>query len=314
MQELTISNLTCPFTAHTNPHGVGTDDETGAWIEKFGLDERLLELTEHDTYGPFCAMLYPYGESREGLQLASDGLAWAETFHDRYIKEPALSGHLGWVSRSLMALSRVVDDPHGAPEEDDPYHRAWRDLWLRLERLATPAQFARAAAGWAYWSRGLASEAICLSKGRLPCLPDFRMIRRAKTASRLFIVFPELISGDPLPEQVWAHPQVLRLQDLAADAVGYYSDITLFDREADPSTAMTLPSVLAGHHKFSLQEGLFQAADMYRDTLEEFTVVGRSLREMGDPQITRCVRDAEAMIAGFSHWQQLTGRNSPARE
>ncbi|MGW6568441.1 terpene synthase family protein [Streptomyces sp. NPDC054975] len=308
VHELTIPDLPRPFTSEANPQGKGTDEETGAWMEKFGLVERPHERAEHDRYGTLCALTYPFGESRESLQLASDGRAWAASFHDRHIKEPALAGHLGWVSRSLMALSRVVDDPHGAREEDDPHHRAWRDWWLRLEQVATPGQFARTAAGWAYWSRGLACEAVCLSKGRLPCLPDFLMIRRAKTAFRLFITFPELISGKALPEKVWAHPQVLRLQDLAADAAGYYQDITLFDPEVDTSTAMTLPNVLANHYKCSLQEGLFQAADVYRSTLEEFTRLGRSLREIGDPQITTCVQDTEAVIAGFIHWHQLTAR------
>ncbi|MGW6877820.1 terpene synthase family protein [Streptomyces xanthophaeus] len=313
VRELTIPDLHCPFTSDTNPHGMGTDEETSAWMEKFGLLEQPRERAEHDRHGTLCALTYPFGESREALQLASDGRAWAATFHDRHIKAAAQAGHLGWVSRSLMALSRVVDDPHGAREEDDAHHRAWRDWWLRLEQVATPGQFARTAAGWAYWSRGLACEAVCLSKGRLPCLPDFLMIRRAKTAFRLFTTFPELISREALPEQVWAHPQVLRLQDLAADVVGYYQDITHFDREADPSTAMALPAVLAHHHKCSLQDGLFHAADVYRSTLEEFTRLGQSLREMNDPQITKCVRDTEAVIAGFIHFHQLTRRYGAAR-
>ncbi|MGW2184434.1 terpene synthase family protein [Streptomyces sp. NPDC001719] len=305
-----IPPLCCPFPSALHPEVQHAQRHVSEWMAHFGLDSQAGQLEEKNKWGTVAALMFPFGEDRVTLELAADFLAWISEFDEKCVEWPAEQGHSALASQHLLRCHSIVDAPGDKLQDSNPYYLAWQDVWQRLVQIATPQQMSRMATGWTEYAAGAACEIPYLTEKRTPLLPDYLAIRRRTVAMRIwFVGFIELVGEFELPEHLWSHPALRRLNTLANDLMGCEHDIMTCQRDLQLPGAMNLTVALARHHDWPLQRAVEHAAEIYQDLTQQFTHLATKLREGADNELCTYISALEASIKGFLVWhEEITAR------
>lgn len=168
--ELVLPRLTFPVPAKLHPDVDELEDETLAWLRRFGVirdddDERYLR---HSTLGRTYAWMIPEG-STERVLLATQFCIWATVQDDRYTETLGLQQRPTELARHLLACEAIAENPHAPlPARQPPIEHAYRDLFLRVERWGTPNQVLRIRKGMLHYSVGAAADAAYATRQIAP--------------------------------------------------------------------------------------------------------------------------------------------------
>ncbi|MEV0445499.1 hypothetical protein AB0I84_43125 [Streptomyces spectabilis] len=306
---LVVPPLSFPVPARLHPDAVELEERTLAWLRDFGIirdaaDEAYLR---HSTLGRTYAWMIPEGDT-ERVLIATQFCVWATVQDDRYTEGLGLGGRTTALSAHLLACESIAEDPHAATPGATPVEEAYRDLFARLEKAATPQQLLRIRKGMLHYSVGAAADAAYTAQRLVPPVPVYRRIRHLIAHLHHHFVLTEVAQGFEMPTALLLDPEVRELTDLAIRVIGLTNDVYGCPRDVERRHIANLPMVLAHHHGCSVQEGIDRtAAEVKRDTAR-FTALARHLRERRIEVLTHYVRGLEDQIAGHLAWLHETGR------
>ncbi|MFG2142644.1 hypothetical protein ACGFRG_00375 [Streptomyces sp. NPDC048696] len=305
---LVVPRISFPVPARLHPAADELEERTLAWLRDFDIirsdaDEAYLR---HSTLGRTYAWMIPEGET-ERVLVATQFCIWATVQDDRYTEELGLGRKTTALASHLLACERIAENPH-APVSGPPIELAYRDLFARIEQIATPQQVLRIRKGMLHYCVGAAADAAYAAAGMVPPVAEYRRIRHLIAHLHHHFVLTEVAQGFEMPPDLLLDQQIRDLTDLAIQTIGLTNDVLGCPRDVRRRHIANLPMVLAHHDGCSVQEGIdLTAAEVARHT-ESFVLLSTNLRQRGIPVIDQYVRGLEEQIAGHLAWLHETGR------
>lgn len=303
----------CPVSpsrspARLHPAADELEERTLAWLRGFGIirSDAEEEYLRHSTLGRTYAWMIPEGET-ERVLVATQFCIWATVQDDRYTEELGLGGRTTALASHLLACESIAENPQAAVS-GRPVELAYRDLFARIEQIATPQQVLRIRKGMLHYSVGAAADAAYAAAGIVPPVAEYRRIRHLIAHLHHHFVLTEVAQDFEMPTALLLDEQVRDLTDLAIQIIGLTNDVLGCPRDVQRRHIANLPMVLAHHHGCSVQEGIdLTAAEVARHT-GNFAHLSVNLRQRGIAVIDRYVHGLEEQIAGHLAWLHETGR------
>ncbi|WP_236794116.1 terpene synthase family protein [Amycolatopsis sp. GM8] len=190
------------------------------------------------------------------------------------------------ISRFVMGMAAINDEPTRPPDSDDPALRIWQQLCLELAELdgwETQWRFARCTQVYLH-------SQMCETPYRqaktLPDLDTYLTLRPLSCAihSMFGDVFG-IVAGRRVPLRVIADPGIRRLSRLAGQGCGMVNDIMSLHTEPDPAMSFTLPAVIAWNSGCSLREATGEAIRIFYRVLDQIVELQQELGQHEDGDI-----------------------------
>ncbi|WP_369372763.1 hypothetical protein [Streptomyces sp. cg36] len=305
---LVVPPISFPVPARLHPDANELEERTLAWLRDFGVIGSDAEeaYLRHSKLGRTYAWMIPEGET-ERVLTATRFCIWATVQDDRYTEELGLGGRTTALAAHLLACESIAENPH-APVSGRPIELAYRDLFARIEQIATPQQVLRIRKGMLHYSVGAAADAAYAAAGVVPPVAEYRRIRHLIAHLHHHFVLTEVAQGFEMPTALLLDHEVRDLTDLAVQIIGLTNDVLGCPRDVRRRHIANLPMVLAHHGGCSVQEGIdLTAAEVVRHT-DDFVRLASLLRQRRVPVLGRYVRGLEEQIAGHLAWLHETGR------
>ncbi|MGW2858321.1 terpene synthase family protein [Streptomyces sp. NPDC001205] len=307
--QLAVPRISFPVPARLHPAADELEERTLAWLRDFGIIHTDAEeaYLRRSTLGRTYAWMIPEGET-ERVLVATQFCIWATVQDDHYTEELGLEGKTTALASHLLACEAIAENPHAPPGGHRPIELAYRDLFARIEQIATPQQVLRIRKGMLHYSVGAAADAAYTAAGIVPSVTEYRRIRHLIAHLHHHFVLTEVAQGFEMPPNLLLDAQIRELTDLAIQIIGLTNDVLGCPRDVQRRHIANLPMVLAHHHGCSVQEGIdHTAAEVTRHT-DNFVQLSTHLRHRGIRVIDQYIRGLEEQIAGHLAWLHETGR------
>ncbi|MFC9435637.1 hypothetical protein [Nocardia sp. NPDC057030] len=308
--DLVVPRIRFPVAGRLHPEADQLEQRTLGWLREFGVirddaDERYLR---HSTLGRTYAWMIPAGDA-ERVLIATQFCVWATVQDDRYTEGLGLAGRPAALSAHLLACEAIAENPHaplasGRP----PIEHAYRDLFLRIEAIATPHQVLRIRKGMLHYSVGAAADVAYTAAGQVPPVAEYRRIRHLIAHLHHHFVLTEIAQGFDMPPALLLDAEVRELTDLAIEIIGLTNDVYGCPRDFRRRHVANLPMVLAHHTGITVQQGIDRTAAEVGHATKTFVRLAGRLRDRGSQVLHHYVSGLEAQIAGHLSWLHETGR------
>ncbi|MGW5821179.1 terpene synthase family protein [Streptomyces noursei] len=305
---LRIPRIAFPVVGRLHEDYRELEERTLAWASSFALIRTPAEETylRAATLGRTYAWMIPTGATDRVL-LACQFCIWATIQDDRITEGLTLAGRPAAVAAHLLRCEALAENPRTAPAPKNGVESAYRDLFSRIEKLASPEQVLRIRKGMLHYSVGAAADAAYAAAGMVPPVAEYRRIRHLIAHLHHHFVLTEVAQGWEAPAALLLDPVVRRLTDLAIGIIGLTNDVYGCPRDVARGHIANLPMVLAHHEGCTVQEGMERVADEVAERTAQFALGARRVRGLGETAHWY-VRGLEDQVAGHLAWLSETGR------
>lgn len=284
--------LRCPFPLRINRHVQAAHEHSLRWVRKLFGDELLAQKAGKARMAWMVAGFYPQAGLVQ-LSLAADYLCWAFALDDLGDETP-----IGERPSQLADLFEAFDATFtGAePRVDEPASvTALRDIVVRLQQLASPAQVEAFRVGNQAYFGGMLWEANNRAGKWVPHESSFLMLRPAAGAVPPFFALVEPLEQLSLSAAVRAHPQVLELQRLAGGIVCWINDVLSYEKERQLGDVHNLAIVYEMHRELAPGAALEQAVRLSNAEVDGFLARAAALPSFSDQENAELARYVEVL-------------------
>ena len=302
-----------PFPGGINPHIEKLFQEYCQWIDVDGGFESLQAGEKHKRHRltDIAARAFPSMTLDELRPVArfTAFLAIVDDYMDRTGYKELME-----VSNKIAALCTGEDD---IEPEAGFYHQMYQ---MREEALACgmPLQrYQEYVNSILDLMTGYAAEKKFNAAGVPPPLETYKAIRRQTSGGVCYAKY--LCMGKRyhhLPDSVLSRPDILRLQDICGDLIGYHNDFISLPKElARDGDVINLVITLMQERSLGLRAAYQKALEVHDETLAEFIRIQSNLPDFGAEwkQLAQeYVNDLGIMIQGVYKWHtHASGRYVP---
>lgn len=308
---IVLPELYQPFPSGLHPDAQGLEEVWMAAVDRYQLATTHAERTRiaRTKWGLMSSRMYSTGPV-ERVQLAVELSACISEGDHQAIECTAGRGDLRGVADHLLRWRLAIEDPD-APldEEADGFDRYFRDLCQRLHRVATPFQLLRMSASLADYALGATADSVYIHTRRIPSLAQYREIRkRTAFLHGFYFLLIEIIAGYELPPTTVIDPCFRALDFAAQDIASIANDIRSCLRERQADLGTNLPTALARHHGYSLQEAVDHAAELHRQRTTDFETQAAKLLTRNDQNLRHYTQALRTFVQGLQDWYRETSR------
>jgi germacradienol/geosmin synthase len=231
-----LPDFPMPFQVELSPHLPGARERLTGWMHRMGMlqegvwDEDRLAAADL----PLCAAGLDPDATSEGLDLASQWLAWG-TYGDDYY--PVVHGHRRDLAAARLTTRRLADcmpvEGEGALVPANGMERGLIDLWARTTAEMTPddRRFLKDAVNvmTESWVWELSNQL----QNRIPDPVDYLEMRRATFGSDLTLSLCRMGHGPAVPPEVYRSGPVRSLENAAVDYACLLNDVFSYQKEIE---------------------------------------------------------------------------------
>jgi len=153
---------------------------------------------------------------------------------------------------------------------------------------------------------GYTEERVYYRANIPPPLPVYLIIRELTSGGLPFCKYVSMQKDyRQLPDDVLAHPHILRIHTICALMIGMHNDFISLPKELRrEGDTMNLVIVMQHAHKVPIEEAYTMALEFHDNHLKEFMLLHEHLPAFGECQDTvyNYVRDLGIMVAGVYAW------------
>lgn len=303
--------LLSPFPGRINPLVKQADFNTADWLGRFSLIRSNDEL-RHSQNGKFTwmvARMFP-GADLNALGIAADLNALLFLIDDHFdggggdaAKAPLFKG---FIHRMIEILNEQEDD--GRKEKNNVL-ASFRDIWLRLVAISTPA-----------WQQRFRESLIAalnanlwrmetLDNEQLPTVADYMHFRPMIGGANFFTYLAEVMENVVLPEHCFRHPSIVRMMDLCAGSICWANDLFSFRKELAEGDTMNLVMLLQMERGGTLNNAIKAAKEIHDKAVKEFIELAWNPPVFGDEPtdtlVQRFVQALGIMMKGNIDWSTI---------
>jgi len=224
--------LYCPFPAEIHPDMDQVTQPAVAWMEKFALCASAAERAQLARCGfsRVVANLFPHAPT-DRLQWTADFMVWLIAFDDEYCDEGPLSRQPGLLAATAARIVRNIETPELAFDDSDRYAASLRDLRIRLDAFAAPAQVRRWVEEVRNWFLHAVWKAGNVALGITPSLNDFMALRIYDGGSMVMPALFPLADGYELPASLIENRRLRALTEMSSLVAIWDNDIFSYAKE-----------------------------------------------------------------------------------
>lgn len=302
---LYMPTMYCPITLHLHPGADEADAHTEAWLDRYGLYSDTTQRARllSTRCGRLAAHMAPFCPSPELLNVHADYCTWAFAFDDEFCDEGPIRFHPAEQTEAFNRMLRAIEVTEYPIDPDDNYSSALRDIRIRLDTFASPAQGDR----FVEWMRGYFMIELWKSgnaaRGILPNLNDYAVARLYGGGGLVFSQLPASYEDLMLDPRTVARRDVRALLEAASTLVCWDSDLLAFAKERErTSDGNNLIDIIANEFELSLQEAINTAMDLRNRVMCFYLRLGKALREEANPELHRYSILLDQYVRGFLEW------------
>lgn len=315
MSVLTLPTLSVPFPAFAHSQAEIIDQNTLTWARKFHLlpshtpDEWFLTAR----FGWLAAYLAPQVSVRT-LQLLSDWNTWAILWDDmcdlpEFHHNPS---RLAQIQHTFLA---VLQGNH--PDEHSllPAQALW-NIRQRLLFECSSEQLTQFITHVEEFFAGCLWEVKNRTYQHPVDIETYIPMRRLTSGMYTALKIVELADHIALPDAIWQDPSILRLRELATNAVCWANDLISLDKELQQADIHNLVLILHRQYHMSLSTSIAMTIALHDGVVTEFLSAEQRLPSFGpslDQQLARYVALLHSFMAGNIAWSDYSGRYRPGK-
>jgi len=309
---MNLPEIQCPIPAAIHPDAERADAASVAWIRGFGLcaNETERERLARTGCGLLAARIVPYA-SCETLQIVADFFIWNVSFDDEYCDEGPMSSRPGDLARVLSLILRSIEVPELEGVTSDKYAAALRDIRLRLDRHASPAQMRRWVEAMRGWFMAETWKAGNVAANRTPTLEEYVLLRLYSGGPLTFPILAGIAEGHDLPPDLLANRRVQALTELAASLCTWVSDIISYEKEVQREAGQhNLVMVIQQERHCSKEDAVAAALSLYDNALQLFMRLRKHVEvDYGETaSLPNYLRSLAHLIRAPVDWCRLSAR------
>lgn len=307
--------LYCPPAFRDDPAlGEAVNERLVEWAEEVGIYPGHLDMVRQANFGRLMMLAHPESDDPDRLLAAAKcGLAeWAVDDHivDCEVEEPAHEK----IGQRLAICHSVIDQAQlplrYAPQLEevvrkDPVAMALRDSLNNLLNYASTTQVRRLRHELAIMFVAYGQEGMWHTTGHRPPVWEYLMHRHENSFIPCMVLV-DAIAGYEVPMAEFSDPRVRRAFNLAGTATVLMNDLYSMGKE-DPSD-FSLPMLIAGEEKCSLEEAVEISVDIHDELMHTFEAEAAALSAAGSPELRRFFTGAWAWVAGNREWHAGSAR------
>ncbi|MEU8133495.1 selina-4(15),7(11)-diene synthase [Streptodolium elevatio] len=302
-QRLTVPPIYSPFEPAIHPSHAVIDQQTSAWAEKFGIGSEDLRtrLVTHEI-GAFAARILPDGRE-EVVGILSDFVMWLFGVDDGCCEEGIAGADPHDLVPVLSRLIRVAQNPEAPMLPDDPLARGMRDLRGRIAAHATAAQATRWVDGLREYFLSLVWEAAHRSRGTMPALADYTMMRLYDGAASIISPVLEFAYGYELAQNDRDAHTVRALAEMAYFVISWDNDIFSFHKESRADRfVLNVIKVLEHEYGITPQQAMSVAISQRDRVLWLFLRLRERLLTSAGPELRTYLLSLGTFIRATQDW------------
>ena len=316
MEQFFLPTLYCPFEPAISPYAERVDKQTMAWAHRFGLitTDAVAQRFRTARLGWLAAYLAPT-LPLEALQLLSDWNTWAIMWDDacdspdmRSQPERLTMAHTGFLS---------IFHTNDCTNAKGSLARALQDIRQRIVQQADTARLYRFIYHVEEFFAGCVWEATNRAQQRIPDVATYIHMRRLTSGMYTSLKLIEITDGINLPLEVWRHPAIEGLRQLATNAVCWANDIISLHKEIKRGDMHNLILALQIAEQVDLQTAINRVADLHNAEVHAFLAAEQALPRLG-VVVDRTLERHTALLRSFMYgnlaWSAISGRYRPTAD
>ena len=314
-----IEDFYLPFPSGINQHVASTHAHTLAWERSMGLvsSKGLVSQYARRRGAALCGRMLPRAELAD-LNLLSDINDLGFLIDDYFGIPP---GNTPSVAREMVAeLTEVMYRAPTAlpPSRPSVFGRAFAQVWERSTVGMSPKWCARWAGHWKDFFDGCLIEVEFCSRGEVPTLDAYTILRRKTCAMIIIPDLTERFGGFEISEHLYNAPELQEMFDIELDVCAHINDILSVDREESAGHMFNLVLLREHHLGDTRQESVQHVYRLIRHRVERFLGLKDELRLTGPylalqaverAHLASVVETLQDVMRGLLDWTLLdTGR------
>jgi selina-4(15),7(11)-diene synthase len=313
---LRVPPIYSPFPSAIHPRHIAINKRTAAWAEAFiGSDELCGKLVKQDI-GTFAARILPEGRE-EVISVLADFIIWLFGVDDGHCEEGELGERPGELAGTLSRMLRIAQNPEVPMLVNDPLANGLRDLHHRIAEHGTAGQVARWVDALREYFLSVVWEAHHRSKGTIPDLNDYTLMRIYDGATSVVLPLLEMGQGYELHPSERDQKRVRAVAEMASFIITWDNDIFSYHKESRSSRYyLNALRVLEHEHGLAPVEALNTAIAQRDRVLCLFLNLVQDLHRHASPQLRQYLRSLGHFIRGSQDWgitsQRYTTPDDPA--
>ncbi|MGP3991735.1 selina-4(15),7(11)-diene synthase [Streptomyces sp. 3N207] len=279
------------------------NQQTADWARNFDIGSRELreKLIGHEI-GIFAARVLPDGEE-EVVSLLADFILWLFVVDDGHCEEGKLGTDPKELVPELSRLLRIAQNPEVAMLNEDFLAAGLRDLRHRMNRHATPSQVARWVDALREYFLSVVWEASHRSKGAVPDLNDYTLMRLYNGATSVFLPLLEMGHGYELQPNERDSTSVRAAAEMAYFIITWDNDLFSHHKESrGQQYYLNVLRVLEHHHGLAPADALETAVAQRDRVMCLFLRLRAHLTASGSPQLRQYLASLACFIRGAQDW------------
>jgi hypothetical protein len=282
------------------------------WLDDHHLLGGRRERARYDSWAlpDLIGLSFPDAHGAD-LDLLVDILGWYTVFDDSFDGPAGRSpDHARAVVAPLLAIMGFGAEGYAAGPGDESLTEAWRDLWHRQVRGASPAWRGRAAADWRSCLRTVIRECVHRHRGTLPTPAEAVRLRR--DASCLYPFMNMLEPSARMPGALVTEAAHRRLRAHIADTATYINDLYSLEREERLGDVHNMVLIVQRHQRISRDDAVRRVGARVRELVGECGRLSEQLAA-ARPAARPYLDGLRTLIDGVYRWTSTSRRYDESR-
>lgn len=271
METTTLPGLYCPFPGKLNPLTEIADEQTTAWVKRFGLaaGDNLWHHYQAQKFTWMVARMFPHADLFR-LTIASDFntllFLWDDEI-DRITAEDPGTSFAALAGKIMGILKGKYQARRGT---DAPLLLAMQDIWLRMQQVG-PADWQQrftASLQAAFMSNSWRMEHVTATSGIT--LEQYMQHRPGIGGANFFIDLAEIMENVHLPAHYYADPLIKDLGLLCSRTICWANDLFSYTKELEQGDELNLVMMIKNKRQVTLERAVAAAADIHDTEVQQF--------------------------------------------
>jgi hypothetical protein len=212
---------------------------------------------------------------------------------------------------ALVKIVRAIESPEYIIDSSNCYALAFRDLRIRMDKLAPPEQVALWADVVKGWFLAEVFKVHNVQSKIMPDLNDAALLRLLCGGGRAYVALATIVRQIKISPRTWEDRRLRAMAEMADMVLNWGSEIYSYYKEAhrSPGHDHNMVDVVAHHYGYTGTEIINGYVRIYELLANRFIELRRAiLTSTDDPVIREFVDSLVDYVGGGLVWSQLTRR------
>ncbi|MEV3855307.1 terpene synthase family protein [Streptomyces sp. NPDC050095] len=301
---LRLPPIYLPVPDARHPDAATLNHRAELWLNRQGLcnTQEQRDRLVRARVGNLAAAMAPYG-ALEPVQLIADFMMWNIAFDDEFCDEGPLSRRPQELTDLLIQLQRTIEAPETPVSPGAVYHEALRDIRVRMDSYATPAQIARWVDEMRGWFMAEIWKAGNVARGVVPSLSDFLLQRLYSGGGLTIPVLASIAEDIQLTDHLRASRTLRAATEAAVLTGSAYTDLASYAKERHSGQGEhNLIDILQRDHNSTVDQAITTAVTLLDRTMHLFLTLKQRLERDASDDLARYLRSLGSYIRAAVDW------------